>query len=176
MAVTQVGTPAATVYTTTNGANTPSLAWSGTQPRTAGDILVLVVTAAATTSVTAPSAPSGWTAGPAVGNARHPARLRRDLLESRDRVDAVPAITVTTSGTTRCGFTLFELTGAETVLSPIDTTGTFASGFDRRELYRHHGHRQHERRLLRRVRYRRVRFRVHHRQQHQRVHRRYRLD
>ena len=58
----------------------------------------------------------------------HRACVRRDLLESRGRVDAVPSISVATTGATRCGFTLFELTGAENVLSPVDTTGTYASG------------------------------------------------
>ena len=70
MTVSQVGTAPATIYTTTNGTNNPSatLAWSGTQTRTAGDLLMLVVTAAATTSVTAPSTPAGWQAAPATGN------------------------------------------------------------------------------------------------------------
>ena len=129
MAVTQVGTPATTVYTTTNGTNTPTLAWSGTQPRTAGDILVLVVTAAATTSVTAPATPSGWTAGPATGNTgTTPHTYTAIFWKVATSGDAVPAISVTTSGTTRCGFSLFELAGAENILSPVDTTGTYASG------------------------------------------------
>ena len=128
MAVTQVGTPATTVITTTNGTNTPTLAWSGTQPRTAGDILVLAVTASAATSITTPSAPSGWTAGPVVGNAATAHAFAGIYWKVATSGDAVPAITVTTSGATRCGFTLFELTGAENVLSPVDTTGTYASG------------------------------------------------
>jgi len=128
MAVTQVGTPSATVYTTTNGTNTPTLAWSGTQPRTAGDILVLVVTAAATTSVTAPATPAGWTAGPAVGNAATAHAYVAIFWKIATSGDAVPSISVTTSGTTRCGFSLFELTGAENILSPVDSMGTYASG------------------------------------------------
>ena len=135
MAVTQVGTPAATVYTTTSGANTPTLAWSGTQPRTAGDVLVLVVTAAATTSVTAPSAPSGWNPGPATGNNTGGTSHAYTAIFWKYAAgsDAVPSITVTTSGTTRCGFDLIELTGVNpNAASPVDTTGTYASGSGRR--------------------------------------------
>ena len=54
MAVTQVGTPAATVITTTNGTNTPALSWGTGQNRTTGNILVLAVTASAATSITSP--------------------------------------------------------------------------------------------------------------------------
>ena len=127
MAVTQVGTPNATVYTTSSG-GASSVAWSGTQPRTAGDILVFVITAAATTSVTAPATPSGWTAGPAVGNSATAHAYTAIFWKVAAGSDAAPTTTVTFSGTGRCGFTLIELTGAETVSSPIDTTGTFASG------------------------------------------------
>jgi len=128
MAVSEVGTPAATVYTTTNGTNTPTLAWSGSQPRTAGDLLVLTVTAAATTSVTAPSTPSGWTAGPAGGNTgTTPHAYTAIFWKIATGSDSVPSISVTTSGTTRCGFTLLEFTGVNQA-SPVDTSGTFGSG------------------------------------------------
>ena len=128
MAVTQVGTAPATVYTTTNGANTPALAWGTGQNRTAGNILVLTVTAAAVTSVTAPATPSGWNDGLASGNAATPHAYTAIYWKVATGGDGVPSITVTTSGTTRCGFSLFELTGAENVSSPVDTSGTYASG------------------------------------------------
>ena len=117
MAVTQVGTPNATVYTTTSAASS-GVAWSGTQPRTAGDLLVFVITAAATTSVTAPSTPAGWTARPATGNtATTPHTYTAIFWKIATSGDAAPTTTVTFTGTGRCGFTLFELTGNEQVSS-----------------------------------------------------------
>ena len=127
-AVTQVGTPNATVYTTANGTNTPSISWSGTQPRTAGDILVLVVNASATTSVTLPAAPAGWSTAYNLGNtATTPHALTACFYAIAAGGDAAPSVSVTTSGTTRCGFQLFELAGGDSA-HPVDTSGTYASG------------------------------------------------
>ena len=127
MAVTQVGTPNATVYTTAS-AGSSGVAWSGTQPRTAGDLLVFVITAAATTSVTAPTAPAGWNTGVAVGNSGTAHAYVAIYWKIAAGGDAAPTTTVTFSGTGRVGFTLIELTGNEQILSPVDATGTEASG------------------------------------------------
>jgi hypothetical protein len=124
--VTQVGTPDATVYTTTSAASS-SVAWSGTQPRTAGDILVFIITAAATTSVTAPATPAGWNVAAATGNSGTIHSYAVIYWKVAAGGDAAPATTVSWSGTGRAGFALFELTGAENVLSPVDVTGTTAS-------------------------------------------------
>ena len=128
MAVTQVGTPTATAYTTTSGANTATNTWSGTQPRTAGHILVMVINAAAITSVTLPAAPAGWSTAWNIGNyTTTPHALSACFYTVAAGSDAAPSVTVTTSGTTRVGTQLFELAGGDTI-RPVDTSGTYASG------------------------------------------------
>jgi hypothetical protein len=58
--VSAVGTP--TGITTSAGTNSPSAAgsWSGTQPRTAGDLLLATVTAFGNTTAVLGTAPAGW--------------------------------------------------------------------------------------------------------------------
>lgn len=124
MTISQVGTPTATAYITVTGSATNT--WSASQPRTAGDILVMVVTGSANTSVTLPAAPSGWTQAVNVGNtATAPHSFVAIFWKIAAGADAAPSTTVTLSGTAQCGCTLIELTGTAI---PIDTTGTFGSG------------------------------------------------
>ena len=130
MALAQRGTPTATAYTTVNGSNTATNTWDATQARQAGDVLVMVITAAATTSVTAPSAPSGWTQAVSVGNfTTSPHAGVFIFWKIAGGGDTAPSATVTTSGTTRVGCTLFDLTaGTGVQYNWIDQTGTYASG------------------------------------------------
>lgn len=126
MAVSQVGTPPSAVFSSTS-ATSPTLVWGTGQTRTAGDLLVLVVTASATTSVTTPSAPSGWTSVFAEGNTTTAHAFVGCYYKVATGGDAVPSIPVTFSGTGRVGASLFELAGVNTS-SPIDRTGVYASG------------------------------------------------
>lgn len=124
MTISQVGTPTATAYITVTGSATNT--WSGTQPRTAGDILVMVITGSANTSVTLPSAPSGWTQVLNVGNtASGPHSFVAVFAKIAAGSDAAPSTTVTVSGTAQVGTTLIELSGPGV---PVDATGTFGSG------------------------------------------------
>lgn len=128
--VAQVGTPTATAYvtgTTTNQALTATNTFSGTQPRTAGHVLVMIINASATTSVAAITAPTGWSTAYNIGNTTTAHSRTACFWKYAVGSDSAPSVTVTTSGTSRCGTTLLELSGCNTS-SPLDTTGTYASG------------------------------------------------
>src|ERR1700743_114097 len=113
MAVTGVCTRT-TTSTTTSGTNTPTLAWGTGQNRTTNNILVLVVTAAAVTSVTLPTTVTGWTESYHDGSSISGAVARTCMFwKVATGADAVPSVSVVTSGTTICTFTLIELTGAD---------------------------------------------------------------
>ena len=83
---------------------------------------------AATTSVTLPTAPAGWSTAFNIGNyTTTPHAFVACFCKVAAGSDAAPSITVTTSGTTRVGTQLFELSGGD-VLVPVDVSGTYASG------------------------------------------------
>lgn len=126
MAVTQVGTPNAPVLTTVvSGANVISPTFSGTQPRTAGDILVFCVTAGNATSVTIPSAPAGWSTAVSVGDSGTPNSMAAVYWKVAAGSDAAPSVTVTTGANAAgCEGYLIELTGA----GAPDVTGTHVVG------------------------------------------------
>jgi hypothetical protein len=118
--VWQAGTPAAPAVTTTSG--TVTGAWSGSQPRTAGHLLVAGVTAAAAVSSTAISTPAGWTKLPeAVGNG---GRARACFFTAvAAGGDAAPTFTSTLAGgASQMACELWELAGQGPV--PADTYGT----------------------------------------------------
>ena len=126
-AVTQVGTPAATAVQTANNTGSVTGSWSGTQPRTAGDLLVARVTAYGTTSATAISGTAGWTQAVSVTGS--------GLIETSvwtttaAGADAAPTFTATMVGTIaneKMTCELTELTG-QNAATPVATTGT-ASG------------------------------------------------
>lgn len=129
MAVTAVGTPAAPVQiTTANTTVTVTGSWSASQPRTAGDLLVMVVTAAAATSVTVPATPSGWTLAVASQDSATPHTATAVFWKIATGADAAPSSQVTVAGsssTVSC--VLMELAGV-LASAPAATTGTYASG------------------------------------------------
>ena len=126
--VVQIGTPTATAYTTVNGSNTATNTWSTTQPRYKGDLLVMVVNAAAITSVTLPSAPGGWSTAWNIGNyTSTPNALTACFYTYASGGDTAPSISVSTSGTTRVGTQLFEFAGVNPTTA-VDTSQTYASG------------------------------------------------
>ena len=120
MTVASVGTP--TLARASAGSITA--AWGSGQGRTAGDLLVAVVTSTGTTSTATLSTPSGWTKALEVANTTT-AQVRVGLYTKvAAGVDTAPAFTSTISGTATMSCTMFELSGA----SGIDTSGTYASG------------------------------------------------
>jgi hypothetical protein len=126
--VTQVGTPGAVVAT--SGTNTGSVtgSWSGTQPRTAGDLLVAFVTAFGTTSATTISTPSGWTQVLTLASASGQAQIAV-YAKVATGSDAAPAFTATMVGTMANSWMtceLIELTGQSTV-TPVGASGTAQS-------------------------------------------------
>lgn len=122
MAVTAVGTPASPAVVTT-GSVTGS--WSGTQPRTAGDLLVAAVTAYAATSTTAISTPAGWVKQQEIaGNNRARTAFYTATAAGSD---AAPNFTSTlTGGSGQMTCELWELSGANTA-APVDAKGTKAA-------------------------------------------------
>ena len=134
--VTQVGTPSA--VTVTGGSNSGSVTgtWSGTQPRTAGDVLIAVVTAYGTTSAgTVHCANSAWAVaqgGNAVITAGSVAETSMWVCYAEGG-DAAPAFTTTSTGTAASAqmtCSLIELTGADynsTVPVTGGITGTTAA-------------------------------------------------
>lgn len=125
MAVTQVGTPGTVV--TQSGSNTGTVtgAFSGTQPRTAGDLLVAVVTAYGTTSAGAISNTGAtWTQKAAVTASSVAETTIWTLIAAG--ADAAPTFTATMVGTAASELMtcfLIELTGTDLV-TPVAATGT----------------------------------------------------
>jgi hypothetical protein len=120
MSVTSLGTP--TQVRATAGSITAT--WGTGQVRTAGDLLVAVVSATATTSTAAMSTPAGWTKQLEIGNTTT-ARARVALYtKTAAGADAAPVITSTISGTATMTCTMFELVSA----LGVNVSGTYASG------------------------------------------------
>ena len=129
MAVTAVGTPSAiSSITTTNTTVSATNAWSATQPRTAGDLLVMIVTASAATSVTLPTVPAGWTQAANIGNApTSPHTAVAVFWAIASGGDAAPTSQVTVAGSSaQVDCLLLEFSGASS--SPVGASGTYASG------------------------------------------------
>lgn len=118
MAVTQVGTPTASTVITATGAS--GATWSGTQTRSAGNIMVMVITATATTSVSAITAPTGYSTAYNVTNTFTTTACFYKVAVG---TDASPSVTITMSGTARATTSLFLLTGADSSFA-IMTSGT----------------------------------------------------
>lgn len=125
MAVASVGTPANTHSATGSVTGT----WGTGQSRTAGNVLAAVISAGASTSVTAiTTSTTGWvTAGTAANTAT--AQVRAAVwVKVATGADAAPVFTSTETGTAGgMDCMLFELSGAN-VLQFLDTAGTYASG------------------------------------------------
>ena len=130
MAVTQVGTPTTVVQqsgTATGVQSTITGTWSGTQPRTASDLLVAVVTAYGTTAITVAIAETtgGWTEQITVTSASSHAQSSIWTLNAAGG-DPAPSFTATMTGTAaseRMTCYLIELTGNDQYL-PASTTGS----------------------------------------------------
>jgi len=125
MAVTSFGTPAMT--RATSGSVTAT--WGTGQNRTAGHLLVAMVSAGGSTaSAAALSTPSGWTQLLVESNT---ATTANAWVAAYYKVaagsDSAPAFTATLSGTAAMTVTLLELAAAND-LNPADTTGVYASG------------------------------------------------
>lgn len=122
-----VGT--STLTRATSGSVTPVFGTG--QADTAGDLLIVVVTAASTTSVTAPSTPSGWAliwgegSTPSAPRA-YVAAYYRVALGS----DSLPAWTSTLTGTGAMTATIYEVTQYDTsgTTGWFDSYGGYASG------------------------------------------------
>ena len=128
MAVSFVGTPGAIQEQSGSNSGAVTGAWSGTQPRTAGDYLVAAVTAWGTTTASAVSCTTpGWSL--VVAGAGPGPRTQAALFAAvASGGDAAPSFTFTATGTAaqagmRCE--MFELTGQDAA-SPVGATGTAA--------------------------------------------------
>lgn len=101
--------------------------WGVGQSRAAGHLLVAAVSCAATTSVTATGGTAGWTNLFEVPNSGT-ANVRVAVwVKTAAGADAAPTFTTTVTGTGAMDCMLFDLAGAA-VVSPVDTSGTYASG------------------------------------------------
>ena len=129
MAVAEVGTPTAiSLISTTNTTVSATNTWSASQPRTAGDLLVMIVNAGAATSVTLPTTPSGWTQALAVGNTTTAHAAVAVFWAIAAGGDAAPVSSVTTAGSSsQVGCLLMEFSGIDSSV-PVGTSGTYASG------------------------------------------------
>ena len=123
--VTSFGTP--TLVRATSGSITGT--WGTGQNRTAGHLLVAVVTAGGTTaSAAAISTPAGWMQRIVVGNTATSANTWAAIYTATAAgSDAAPSFTATLTGTVAMTCTLLELPAAA-LLAPVDTSGTYASG------------------------------------------------
>jgi hypothetical protein len=122
-----VGTP--TLTRATSGSVTPVFGTG--QNDTAGDLLIAVVTAAATTSVTAPGAPSGWAL--IWGEGSTPSAPRAYVAAYylvATGSDSLPAWTCTLTGTGAMTATIYEVTQYDTsgTTGWFDSYGIYASG------------------------------------------------
>jgi hypothetical protein len=125
MAVTEVGTPGAVQIASGTNSLSQAGAFSGTQPRTAGDFLVAEVTAAGTTTSGTISTPSGWTQAAVVtsGTGRQQVAIYTRVATG---ADAAPTFTATATGTAaqaRMSVFLREFTGQDAT-TPIPAGGT----------------------------------------------------
>ena len=122
MSVASVGTP-----TITTGTASPATsAWGTGQARTAGNLLVAVVTFNATTSAAATAqnaGTTGWTNVKEIGSAGTALARVAIWTKTATGADAAPAFTSATAGTVQCSVTLYELSGANQL---VDTSGTNA--------------------------------------------------
>jgi len=125
MAVTSFGTPAMTRATSGSVTGT----WGTGQNRTAGHLLVAMVSAGGSTaSAAAISTPSGWTQLLVESNTATTANAWvAGYYKVAAGSDSAPAFTATLSGTAAMTVTLLELAAAND-LNPADTTGVYASG------------------------------------------------
>ncbi len=125
MAVTGFGTPVMT--RATSGSVTGS--WGTGQNRTAGHLLVAMVSAGGSTaSAAALSTPSGWTQQVVTSNVATTANAWVAVYTKvATGGDSAPAFTATLTGTVAMTVTLLELAVAND-LSPVDTSGTYGSG------------------------------------------------
>jgi hypothetical protein len=127
MSVTSFGTPVMTRATSGSVTGT----WGTGQARTAGNLLVAVVTAGGTTATTpAVSGPGGWNFLVSSGN--DPAGTSDNAVaaiftRTAAGADAAPAFTATLSGTAAMTVTLLELAAGNDA-HPADTTGQYSSG------------------------------------------------
>jgi hypothetical protein len=125
-AVIQSGVPL-----TTRSATSPVTGqWGTGQNRTAGNLLVAVLTSGAATSTAAlaqNAGTSGWTNRVENGNSGTANARVSIWTKTAAGADAAPAFTSTLSGTAAMTCTLLEYTGADTA-NPVDTSGTYASG------------------------------------------------
>jgi len=125
MAVTSFGTPAMTRATSGSVTGT----WGTGQNRTAGHLLVAMVSAGGSTaSAAAISTPAGWTQILVESNV---ATTANAWVAAYYKVaagsDSAPAFTATLTGTVAMTVTLLELAAAND-LNPADTTGVYGSG------------------------------------------------
>lgn len=124
MAISPVGTPGNTHSTTGSVTGT----WGTGQVRTAGDLLVAIVSCAASTSVTATATVSGWTNRIEQPNSGTANVRVACWTKTAAGADAAPTFTSTETGTAGgMDCMLFELAGANTT-TVIDTSGVYASG------------------------------------------------
>jgi len=125
MAVTSFGTPAMT--RATSGSVTAT--WGTGQNRTAGHLLVAMVSAGGSTaSAAAISTPAGWTQQYVISNTATTANAWVAVYTKiAAGSDSAPAFTATLSGTVAMTCTLFELAAAD-YWTPVDTYGEYASG------------------------------------------------
>ena len=118
-----LGTP--TLTRATSGSVTPVFGTG--QSDNVGDLLVAVVTAAAATSVTTISTPSGWTLIAGSGNTATAHSYTAMYWKIAAGSDTLPAFTSTLSGTGAMTATIVELTSPD-LLGPVDSWGVYASG------------------------------------------------
>lgn len=127
MAVARVGTPTAPVSQV--GSNTPSVTstWSGTQPRTAGDVLYCWAVSWGGTTAGAIGTPAGWSIAVDAGTVSNVASARAIVFRKiAAGADAAPVLTATNTGTptnSRLGVGLEEFSGADTT-TPEGASGT----------------------------------------------------
>lgn len=132
MAVTQVGTPTAPVQVTTVGSASVTGTFSGSQPRTAGDLLIAWVTSYGATSTTLAANSGAWMC--VAGELTSSVCMTSFWQRTATGADTAPTFTATTAGATaRMTCSLFEFTG-QSGLNPIagngltnGTTGTLTT-------------------------------------------------
>src|ERR1017187_4175016 len=121
--ITSVGTPANTHAT----AGSVTSTWGAGQLRTAGDVLVAVVSAAASTSITVDIATtSGWTQQILEPDFTTIHVAVACFTKTAAGADAAPVFTVTGTTTVAMDCMLFELNGVNTA-TPVDTSGVYHS-------------------------------------------------
>lgn len=130
MSVASVGTPSPQRYT--SSFTSVAGAWGTGQSRTAGNVLLAVVTGgnngtAATWAVSELS--STWTQQLSIGNNGSGTSQCGLAIFTKTAagLDSAPSFSTSISGTGACVVTLFEFSGASTS-TPVDTTGTQQTG------------------------------------------------